>query len=73
MHLNSVAAASGYVQPPEFNQLCTVTLAVYNNRKGVEAKPQKADKADAEAALREAAKLSQREVSFIISVFNLYT
>lgn len=63
MHLQSVVGASGYVHPPEFHQLSALTIHIHNHRKNLD-KAQKG-KVDAEAALREAAKESQREVSKI--------
>lgn len=65
LYLSSYGGTESYVHPPEFNQLSIVTLAIYNHRKGLDAKAQKADKTESESALRETAKASQREVSRI--------
>lgn len=63
MHIQSVGGASGYVHPPEFHKLSSITMNIYNHRKNVDTKAQKSGKAESESALRETAKQSQREVS----------
>jgi hypothetical protein len=63
IHIQSVGGASGYVHPPEFHKLSSITMNIYNHRKNADTKTQKGGKAESETVLRETAKQSQREVS----------
>ena len=69
MHIQSVGSASGYVHPPEFHQLSSLTMNIHNHCKNLD-KSNKG-KGEGEAALREVAKQSQREVSQNLSRLDL--